>query len=128
MSESSGRLDVDDPILAGTLDLPEEGPAAPPRSNGELVFEAPWEGRLFGLTLAMIEAQAFTWKEFQAELVAEIKGWERAHRAAGSDYAYYKRWLAAFERTLAARDLCSEESQRRRAGELARRPHGHDHR
>ena len=50
------------------LDLPEEGPAAPPRSNGELVFEAPWEGRLFGLTLAMIEARAFTWKEFQAEI------------------------------------------------------------
>ncbi len=114
--------------VAGRLDLPEEGPAAPPRSNGELVFGAPWEGRLFGLTLAMIEARAFTWKEFQAELVAEIAAWEREHGAQGPDYAYYRRWLAAFQRTLAARNLCSEESQRQRAGELARRPHGHDHR
>ena len=31
--------------------LDAEGPAAPPRSNGELVFEAPWEARLFGVTM-----------------------------------------------------------------------------
>ena len=119
---------MNDPGIVGNLDLPEDGPASPPRSNGELVFEAPWEGRLFGLTLAMIEARAFTWKEFQAELVAEIAGWESEHPGERADYSYYRRWLAAFERTLAARDLCSEESQRQRADELARRPHGHDHR
>lgn len=119
---------MSDPDVAETLDLPEEGPVAPPRSNGELVFEAPWEGRLFGLTLAMIEAKAFTWKEFQAELVAEIAGWESEHQEEGADYSYYRRWLAAFERTLAAHGLCSEESQRQRADELSRRPHGHDHR
>ena len=89
------------------LDLPEEGPAAPPRSNGELVFEAPWEGRLFGLTLAMIEARAFTWKEFQAEIAT----WASEHRAEGSDYDYYRRWLAAFERT-SVRDIESRRSTR----------------
>ena len=104
-----------------------EGPAAPPRSNGELVFEAPWEGRLFGTTLALIEAGAFAWKEFQAELVAEIARWESEHRPEGPDYAYYERWLAAFEKTLAVHNLCSEESQHHRVSELARRPHGHDH-
>jgi hypothetical protein len=31
------------------LQLEIEGPAAPPRSNGELVFAAPWESRAFGL-------------------------------------------------------------------------------
>ncbi len=26
---------------------------AVPRRNGELVFEAPWEGRVFGMTVAL---------------------------------------------------------------------------
>ena len=39
--------------------LPDETPGAPPRSNGELVFAAPWESRLFGMTLALHEAGRF---------------------------------------------------------------------
>jgi hypothetical protein len=35
------------------LDLDVEGPAAPPRSNGELAFAAPWESRAFGLAMAL---------------------------------------------------------------------------
>ena len=31
------------------------GPAALPRRNGELVFEAPWQGRAFGMALAVVE-------------------------------------------------------------------------
>ena len=31
------------------------GAAAPPRSNGELVFEAPWESRSFGMAVALSE-------------------------------------------------------------------------
>ena len=31
--------------------LDATGKAAPPRVNGELVFQAPWERRVFGLTL-----------------------------------------------------------------------------
>ena len=30
-----------------------EGSAALPRKNGELVFEAPWEGRAFGIAVAL---------------------------------------------------------------------------
>ena len=33
-----------------------EGVAAPPRANGELVFAAPWESRVFGVTMALREA------------------------------------------------------------------------
>ena len=36
--------------------LDEDGAAAPPRENGELAFSAPWEGRLFGLTMTLVEA------------------------------------------------------------------------
>jgi hypothetical protein len=41
-----------------------DGVAEPPRKNGELVFEAAWEGRLFGVTMALHEAGAFAWEEF----------------------------------------------------------------
>ena len=39
--------------------LDQEGPAAPPRTNGELVFELPWESRVFGLTMSLYEAGQF---------------------------------------------------------------------
>ena len=30
-----------------------DGEASLPRSNGELIFDAPWEGRAFGLAVAL---------------------------------------------------------------------------
>ena len=33
-----------------------------PRKNGELVFEAPWEARAFGLAVALSEAGQFPWQ------------------------------------------------------------------
>ena len=39
-----------------TAELDRDGPAAPPRRNGELVFAAPWERRLFGVTMALTSA------------------------------------------------------------------------
>ena len=53
--------------------LPVDGKAAPPRTNGELVFAAPWESRVFGMTMALIEGGAIAWPEFQTELVAEAR-------------------------------------------------------
>ena len=52
--------------------LAEAGSAAPPRANGELVFEAPWESRIFGLTLALFEDGRFEWQEFQSHLIEAI--------------------------------------------------------
>ena len=37
------------------------GPAALPRRNGELVFEAPWQGRVFGMALAVVERLGVPW-------------------------------------------------------------------
>lgn len=45
--------------------LDEKGPAAPPRKNGELVFDRVWEGRLFGVTMALFRTGAFAWDEFR---------------------------------------------------------------
>ena len=38
-----------------TAKLDREGPASPPRRNGELAFAAPWERQLFGVTMALHE-------------------------------------------------------------------------
>ena len=49
-----------------------EGDEALPRKNGELVFAAPWEGRVFGMAVALNDRHAYTWDEFRDRLVAQI--------------------------------------------------------
>jgi nitrile hydratase accessory protein len=66
------------------------GRAALPRSNGELVFDAPWEGRAFAMALGLVDALGLEWDEFRARLIAEID--------AQPDRPYYESWLAAVER------------------------------
>ena len=114
----------DDHPAAGGPD--REGPAAPPRQNGELVFAAPWESRLFGLTMALHRSGLFEWDEFRRLLIDEIESWQRAHPAGGA-WSYYERWQAAFERLLASKDVCARAELGERAAALAGRPPGHDH-
>ena len=111
---------------ATTAALDAEGPAAPPRRNGELVFEAPWQSRLFGLTLSLERAGLFAWEEFRACLIAEIQAWESAGHPQ-AEWSYYERWQAAFEALLAAKGLCARSELDRRARAFAARPDGHDH-
>jgi nitrile hydratase accessory protein len=106
------------------LDL--DGPAAPPRRNGELAFEAPWESRLFGLTLALCQAGVYEWEEFRRLLIDEIGAWGRSGAPAES-YRYYACWERAFERLLAGKGVCAAADLDARARELSARPRGHDH-
>ena len=104
-----------DRILAST-----EAPAAPPRSNGELVFEEPWESRAFGIAVALHDAGALQFEDFRARLIDEIRSWELAHDSADG-YRYYERWLSALESTLLARGLVDDA-----ALDVERRRLGHD--
>ena len=117
-------LDIEGPAA---LDI--EGPAAPPRANGELVFEAPWESRVFGLTLALHERGRFVWDDFRALLIEEIARWEASveHDSEPPAYSYYERWLAALERLVADRALCDPTALEALVREYAARPDGHDH-
>ncbi|MEX2207159.1 MAG: nitrile hydratase accessory protein [Myxococcota bacterium] len=99
---------------------------APPRRNGELVFEAPWEGRVFGVAAALCERGVFSWDEFRVCLITEIADWERRH-ALDEPYRYYARWQAALERLLVEKGLCSAVELDSREHALASRPAGHDH-
>jgi nitrile hydratase accessory protein len=109
-----------------TAPLDAEGPVAPPRSNGELVFAEPWESRAFAMAVTLYEAGVFTWPRFRAALIARIAAWETAP-AQGEHWNYYQHWLGALEDVLAGQGTVSADEVTARARTLARRPSGHDH-
>jgi nitrile hydratase accessory protein len=109
-----------------TAPLDIEGPAAPPRSNGELVFSQPWESRAFGMAVSLSEAGAFAWSDFQAALVARVGAWESASPQ-HEPWNYYELWLAALEDVLVGMSAVSAGEVASRAQALAQRPTGHDH-
>jgi nitrile hydratase accessory protein len=106
--------------------LDTDGPAAPPRRNGELLFQAPWESRVFGVTMSLYRAGVFKWDEFRRLLIDEIAAWEQqGHDEA--QWSYYERWQAALERLLAAKHLFGVDELEARTRALADRRPGHDH-
>jgi nitrile hydratase accessory protein len=66
-----------------------DGPAAPPRDNGELVFHAPWEARAFAVAVALIDRLGLPWDAFRQRLIEQI------HRDPGR--GYYESWTLALE-------------------------------
>lgn len=106
--------------------LPVDGPAAPPRSNGELVFAEPWESRAFGLAFALYDRGYFTWEDFQQALILAVADWERQDPG-GEDWSYYRCWLQALERLLEDRQLVASTEVDARAVALGHRTSGHDH-
>ena len=91
------------------------GAAAVPRKNGELVFEAPWEGRAFGMAVAMSDRRLYPWGEFRDRLVREIA----AADARDDPSSYYERWLASLESLAIAKGLVSREELDARTDEYA---------
>jgi nitrile hydratase accessory protein len=78
-----------------------EGQAALPRKNGELVFEEPWQGRVFGMAVALHERGLFEWEEFRRTLIAQIA----AAETRPAPFVYYEIWLQTFEDLLARKHL-----------------------
>ena len=72
------------------MKLDVDGPAAPPRSNGELVFDAPWQARVFGLAAAVVETRFAGDREpFRQRLIATI--------ADDPGRPYWDSWAVALE-------------------------------
>ena len=78
-----------------------EGATALPRKNGELVFDEPWQGRVFGMAVALHEGGAYDWEEFRQELIAQVA----AAESRPGPFVYYEAWLATFEALLAAKGI-----------------------
>jgi nitrile hydratase accessory protein len=97
-----------------------------PRANGELVFDAPWQSRAFGLAVALHEQGLYEWGAFSERLGEVIA--EREPDEDGS--GYYERWLASFEALLLERGVVTESEIAARAAAIAGHDdhgHGHDH-
>ncbi len=75
-----------------------EPPEDVPRRNGELVFDAPWESRAFGLAAAYLAASGQDWAAFRAHL-------KDAVAALPDSTPYYEAWVVALDRLLSADGL-----------------------
>ncbi len=91
------------------------GGEALPRKNGELVFEEPWEGRAFGLAVAMNEGGIYGWADFRDRLVEETVADEKH----GEQTGYYQRWVRALERLALDRGLVTSTELEARTGAYA---------
>ena len=112
-----------------------DGVAAPPMLNGELAFEAPWQGRIFGIARGLAEQGIYHWDDFRARLIEQIAAFDRSHSsepagvsgASTPRYRYYDHFLRALETLLAERGLIAAGELSERIGMFVERPHGHDH-
>lgn|SRR5487761_1398578 len=110
-----------DPQIANMV-----GSEALPRKNGELVFDALWEGRVFGMAVALNEQGLYPWREFRDQLAEEIK----AADDTGAQSSYYERFLRSFEKLMLAKGFVSPEELDARTSEYAsgdRDEDEHDH-
>ena len=102
-------------------------PALPGPDGGEPVFREPWEAQAFAMTLALHRQGLFTWPEWADTLAAEIAAAQAAGDADLGD-TYYRHWLAALERLLAAKGLTTaielEKHRQAWAHAAGRTPHG----
>jgi nitrile hydratase accessory protein len=86
-------------------------PSIPCDAEGP-VFREPWEAQAFAMALALHERGIFTWSEWADALSSEIK---RAQAAGDPDTGetYYRHWLAALERLIAAKGVTTSETLHR---------------
>ncbi|MBI3213521.1 MAG: nitrile hydratase accessory protein [Mycobacterium sp.] len=105
------------------------GLGALPRSNGELTFDAPWQGRLFGLVVHLCQSGAFEWDEFKVHLIAAIE--DSGIEDTSDPAVYYRQFGTAFCRLAEEKKFfdasvldvrADAEAQR-----LAHADHDHDH-
>lgn len=92
--------------------LSAESVASPPRQNGELCFDAPWQGRVFATTTVLVEAGHFTWSQFQTALIVEIQG--------SKEDQYWSSWLEATTKIVEQLEILDDADVLQRRLELSR--------
>jgi nitrile hydratase subunit beta len=92
---------------------------SPPRRNGELLFRRLWEGRAFGMAIALSKKGHYDWEEFRQGLITSIAEWEAEHCKDDPDWDYYERWLSALEQMILESGLLSRQQIERRTTEIS---------
>jgi nitrile hydratase accessory protein len=90
---------------------------SPPRDNGSLRFERPWEGRAFGTAIALSKQGHYEWEEFRQGLMASIAQWEGQHSLDHPSWDYYQRSLLALERLVLDYTIVDPQELSARTGE-----------
>jgi nitrile hydratase len=115
-----------------------------PTEDGDPVFEAAWQARVFGLSVSMRgEDGVFEWESFQRRLADEIASEDESAPPEDIEAGYYRHWLSAFERLLIENGHVDPAQLEERAAEFANgdrtaaefvegehesdHDHGHDH-
>jgi nitrile hydratase accessory protein len=78
---------------------------SPPRDNGKLHFDREWQGRAFGLAIALSKNGHYEWEDFRQGLMGSIAEWESGHALDDPSWDYYQRWLVALESLIAQHDI-----------------------
>ena len=91
--------------------------AGAPSANGELVFQAPWEGRVLSMAVCLSDSDQLAWESFRVRLIREIDEDPQS--------SYYVQFLNALQEALVGEGLLSEQEIEQRAKLLAEAPHDH---
>jgi hypothetical protein len=102
-----------------SIDADLVGPVSPPRENGEIIFAAPWERRVFGLAVAACRSGVCDWEAFRQRLICRIADDDRR--------PYWQSWAAALEDVLEDTAVLTPGELDEHHHELLRRPAGFDH-
>lgn len=119
MTSAGGQGELNDPTDT-------DGPGAPPRANGELVFTESWQPRVFATTMRLREQGRLDWETFRQGLIGQIAAHE-AELTHPDDYDYWGCWLRALEEVVVATEVVRAPELALTAQTLAARPPGHDH-
>jgi hypothetical protein len=74
-----------------------------PRSNGELTFDEPWQGRALAIAIALVERLDLEWDDFRRHLIAAV--------GAAPDRPYWESWAAALDDFVAQHVTLSRSSR-----------------
>jgi nitrile hydratase accessory protein len=104
--------------------VPPRHPDMPPipQDGDGPVFREPWEAQAFAMVLELYDRGHFTWSEWVRHLSAEIAG-ARARGEVDQGTGYYRHWLAALEKLVAAKGLSSAEELAGRRAQWAEADH-----
>jgi nitrile hydratase accessory protein len=86
-----------------------EGKSSLPRKNGELVFQEPWEGKIFAMAVALSQKDLYPWNDFRDKLIEEITRAEKNDPEHETETHYYEHWQKAFENILVEKNIVTHE-------------------